>query len=168
MNTSATYLPSTTAKANSLLVVFISTINAQCSKMHVWAFSAAVRLSDQNRSIGLKLLVELAIVIRILALLAQNAHRTSGKAVVARRATHASARVSARRVKSAKRTSAANVRQSVDVAIQRRVPMNTLHAVGARSQSSRPGQARLMSREGRVIHDHSAALAGQPTSIQGS
>ncbi|MES2317598.1 MAG: hypothetical protein V4631_08900 [Pseudomonadota bacterium] len=76
MNTSSTALPNTIAMAAD-----------HGSKVQLWAFSAAVRLSDQDKPIALKLLVELAIVIRMLALLAKNAKCASAKAVVARRTT---------------------------------------------------------------------------------
>lgn len=97
MNTLATYLPSTIAK--------------QSSKVRVWAFAAAVRLSDQDKPIALKLIVELAIVIRMLAQLAHNAHCAAGKSVVACRARRPLARVSVRGVRAAKRTAVVNVRR---------------------------------------------------------
>lgn len=98
MNTLATYLPSTTAKADS-------------PKLRVWAFSAAVRLSDQDKPIAFKLLVELAIVLRMLAQLVQNAQCATGKTVVACRAKRPVARDPIRRSKAAKRTAIVKVRQ---------------------------------------------------------
>jgi hypothetical protein len=109
MNTLSTYLPYKTAKADMLVAPFAA-LYKQRAKMRVWAFSAAVRLSDQDKPIALKLLVEVAIVVRTLALLAHNARCATGKTVVATRAARPNARVAVRRTKPASRSVAVNTR----------------------------------------------------------
>jgi len=110
MNTLSTNLPNTTAKADKLVATLAALFN-QHSKVRVWVFSAAVRLSDQDKPIALKLLVELAIVIRTLALLAQNARCATGKTIVAYRNSRLVALAGARRVKSARRSACVSSRQ---------------------------------------------------------
>jgi len=122
MNTLATYLPNTTAKPTSLLVSPFATLTSQRAKMRVWAFSAAVRLSDQDKPIVLKLLVELAIVLRMLAVVVKSARCATGKTMVANRAARPAARGLARHNKVAKRSVAANPRQPGVLALGRRLP----------------------------------------------
>lgn len=118
MNTLSTHLSNTTAKADKLVAPFAA-LYSQRAKVRLWAFSAAVRLSDQDKPIALKLLVELAIVIRILTLLAQHARCVTGKTVVAYRAPRPMARAGARRVKSCQRSVRACIRQCEVTSTQR-------------------------------------------------
>ena len=120
MNTLSINLPKTTAKADKLAAPFAA-LYSQRSKVRLWAFSAAVRLSDQDKPIALKLLVELAIVIRILTLLAQNARCVTGKRIVAHRTLRPVALAAARRVKSAGSSSGITVRRA-GAAAQRKLP----------------------------------------------
>ena len=103
MNTLATYVPNMIAKADSLLVAPGLAFRVHQSKLRVWAFAAAVRLADQDRPIALKLLVELAIVLRMLAQAANNAECVTDRSKVTCRATKPFARAHAGRVKSAGR-----------------------------------------------------------------
>lgn len=157
MNTTATYLPYTTAKADSLLIAPFAALYNQRAKLRVWAFSAAVRLSDQDKPIAMKLLVELAIVVRTLALLAQNARCASGKTVVAHRAKRPVARVAARRVKPAKRSAPVAVRPHGQVAAPRKLPAKSTHRSGpadassAGAEAARTAEAKMMSPEGRFL-----------------
>lgn len=115
MNTNATHLPNTAAKV-ALRVA---------PKMRVWAFAAAVRLSDQDKPIALKLLVELAIVIRMLALLAKQARCPTGKTVIAHRAPRGVKRASVARVNTTRRAAAVHARVPGVVAMQRQMPGTT-------------------------------------------
>jgi hypothetical protein len=83
MNTVAIHMPINTARA-TMLGAPAFTFCKQGAKIQAWAFGAAVRLSDQNKPIVLKLLVELAIVLRMLALLGRRRARNVAK-VAARR-----------------------------------------------------------------------------------
>lgn len=155
MNTLAPYLPNTNANATSLLVSPFATLTSQRSKMRVWAFSAAVRLSDQDKPIVLKLLVELAIVIRMLAVVVKSARCASGKAMVATRAARSVAYGSARRTKVAKRSVAVNLRQPSVFALGRRLPANLPRRMDAWCRSKRPAAVGAMpvSREAvRTLH----------------
>lgn len=110
MNTLATYQPISTAPTAGLPGPFLSTLVQHRAKMRVWAFSAAVRLSDQDKPIVLKLLVELAIILRMLALLAQTTDCATVKSVVVRPASRPSGRVAAHGGKLAKRRAAVRMR----------------------------------------------------------
>jgi len=66
-------------------------ITTSTASVRDWAFSAAVRLADQDKPIALKLLVEVAIAIRMLAVLAKKARCPAGQAAVARRAPRTAA-----------------------------------------------------------------------------
>lgn len=153
MNILSIHLPTTTAKAEKLVAPFASLYN-QRSNMRLWAFCAAVRLSDQDKPIALKLLVELAIVIRTLALLAQNARCATGKTVVAHRAARPVIHAGARRVH---RSAVVHVRQRLVAVAQRTLPTKVLAAKIAGSRSARATGAALLSHSARKGHKRNAA-----------
>jgi hypothetical protein len=143
MNTPATYLPTTTVNA----------------KMRVWAFSAAVRLSDQDKPIALKLLLELAIVIRMLAQLAQNARCRTGKTVIARRAARPVARTCARRMIPVTRTAAVHRRQSGVVGVRRTVARGaTTSVLLALTKSAAPCAQNTLAAIAAADGEHPAGL----------
>lgn len=147
MNTLPTSPPNTSANAKRPLGALVATLYGQRSRMRAWGFSAAVRLSDQDKPIILKLLVELAIVIRILTLLVRSAHATPGKAPATRRAPRPFARYSSGRITSARRIAAATVHQRVVVAVQHK------------SRSERPEKHVRSCRPGSAGHPEKTAPA---------
>lgn len=164
MNTLATYLPNTNANAYGLLVSPFATLNSQRSKMRVWAFAAAVRLSDQDKPIVLKLLVELAIGIRALGVLIKNARCATGKTMAAKRAPRPVARGSARISKAAKRSSAVKLRQPGVRALGRRLPAKSPRHTEAWCRSKRPAAVRAMPVGGqtaRALHPIAACIQVQ-------
>lgn len=68
MKYSATYLPTMPApvRAGALFMAPLTKLYQERARMREFAFAAAVRLSDQDKPIALKLLVELAIVLRVM------------------------------------------------------------------------------------------------------
>ena len=146
MNTLPTSPPNTSANAKRPLVALVATLYGQRSRMRAWGFSAAVRLSDQDKPIILKLLVELAIVIRILTLLVRSADAAPGKPAT-RRAPRPFARYSSGRITSARRIAAATVHQRVVVAVQHK------------SRSERPGKHVRTCRPGSAGHPEKTAPA---------
>ena len=156
MNTLSLHLPITPAKADKPVSPLASLFN-QRSNMRLWAFCAAVRLSHQDKPIALKLLVELAIVIRTLTLLAQNARCATGKTVVAHRATRPVSHAGARRVKPVHRSAVVNVRQRLVAVAQRTLPTKVLAARIAGSRSAEATGAALLSHSARKGHQRNAA-----------
>lgn len=67
MKTSANYLPTMPApvRTGALLIAPLARLYQERARMRQFAFAAAVRLSDQDKPIALKLLVELAIMLRM-------------------------------------------------------------------------------------------------------
>ncbi len=112
MKTLTSYPPNSIAQKPHLLAAPLSVLYSQRSKLRVWAFSAAVRVSDQNRPIILKLLLELAIVIRMLAQLAQDVRGATGEATRPLHTSRAIARASARRSQAARCRTAPGKRAS--------------------------------------------------------
>jgi hypothetical protein len=137
MNTLATSLPNLTATANSLVAAPWSMLGSQGAKLRVWAFAAAVRLSDLDRPIILKLLVELAIILRALALMASDAHCTAGEASAPSRARRPAPHGSKRRIKPAKRSATVNVPQYRGVAATCGSRHTAPRVCGGAMQSSR-------------------------------
>lgn len=137
MNTTATNLSNIAAKAATQVAPFAA-LYSQRSKVRLWAFAAAVRLSDQDKPIALKLLVELAIVIRMLALLAQQARCATGKKVIAHRAPRPARHVVGRRGKLAKRAVAVKVRQTGAVTLQRTSHTGAIRAYPTTTAGPRP------------------------------
>ena len=66
MKTAIAQLPSINLQVLQLAATSVSTWCEQNSLVRVWAFGVAVRLSDQNRPLALKLLVELANLVHLL------------------------------------------------------------------------------------------------------
>ena len=68
MTSSATYLPTMPApvRAGAFFIAPLAKLYQERARMREFAFAAAVRLSDQDKPIALKLLVELAIVLRVM------------------------------------------------------------------------------------------------------
>jgi hypothetical protein len=97
MNTLTANPSNPTATLWRRLAAPLSSVRKQGADMRVWAFSAAVRLSDQDKPIALKLVVELALVVRTLAVLASRARRQASAAAPARRAPQPAIRTSSRR-----------------------------------------------------------------------
>lgn len=104
MTATATQLPRTIAKRCRSLMAQCASLYDQGTSMPVWAFAACVRLSDQNRPIALKLLVEMANVVRLVASRASQARRQTSATLRSGRATRSVKRVAVRRVQRAMRS----------------------------------------------------------------
>lgn len=112
MNYSATDLPHLTAMPGNRLVAAFSAVARHQSKLREWAFAAAVRLSDQDKPILLKLLVELAIVVRMLACLARSASQSAGRTRGGQRAPRSRSAAGVRAPQPRSRPSAASERRT--------------------------------------------------------
>lgn len=92
MTTTANFLPTLpkTAQAAAMFIAPFAAVYKERARFNEFVFASAVRLSDQNKPILLKLLVEMAIVLRALALWARTTTRVAHqpRRRVAAQATH--------------------------------------------------------------------------------
>ena len=79
MTTTANFLPTLpkTAQAAAMFIAPFAAVYKERARLGEFAFASAVRLSDQDKPILLKLLVEMAIVLRALALWARATRATA-------------------------------------------------------------------------------------------
>lgn len=150
MTTTANYLPTLpkTAQAAAMFIAPFAAVYKERARISEFAFASAVRLSDQDKPILLKLLVEMAIVLRALAVWA--------------RATRSAAHQPRRRVAAQATARPVNAGQSV-VAVPRRE--RRAHA-GARS-AVRERRAAGSCRSGRLGAGQTLQQAPQLVHIDG-
>lgn len=131
MNATATSLPTSIAIPGSRLVAAFSAMVQRQSALRDWAFAAAVRLSDQDKPIVLKLLVELAIVLRMLAALASGAGRAPVRSSAVHRAGRGRAGSGARAARPGARRVAAGARGARGNSVPRPVDARLAHRIPA-------------------------------------
>lgn len=112
MKTSANYLPTLPApvRTGALLIAPLAKLYQERARMREFAFAAAVRLSDQDKPIALKLLVELAIVLRVVTLWVR-ASRSATKTAHSQPRKRAAVQIAVRQVQIEKRSAAVNTRR---------------------------------------------------------